>query len=69
MALARRYLSKAHPHIATNYFVLVENFLQQLADKILPTNFAGRRRARQCRAPTNYLEYNSTISCSLNAGV
>jgi len=31
MALARRYLSKAHPHTATNCFVLVENFTH-LAD-------------------------------------
>jgi hypothetical protein len=61
MALARRYLSKAHPHIATNYFVLVEN------------SYVLRTWGAACCAPTkscqDYLEYNSTISCSLNAGV
>jgi len=62
MALARRYLSKAHPHTATNCFVLVENFTH-LAD-------LGRSVLRPYKNPAkDYLEYNSTISCSLNAGV
>ena len=73
MALARRYRSKALPRLATNCFVrllVARNFLQ-LADlgrsmlrpyKTLPTGFAG---VNDC----DYLEYNSTISCSLNAGV
>jgi hypothetical protein len=61
MALARRYLSKAHPHIATNYFVLVE---------ILTSCGLGAQRAAPLQDPAkDYLEYNSTISCSLNAGV
>jgi hypothetical protein len=34
MALARRYFSKAHPHFATNCFVLVENFLSTTAEKM-----------------------------------
>jgi hypothetical protein len=62
MALARRYISKAHPRIETNYFVLVETFLQVAV--------LGRSILRpDTRAAQDYLEYNSTISCSLNAGV
>jgi hypothetical protein len=60
MALARRYSSKALPHFETNFFVLVENFSAEIE--------AEDGHGVPCPY-SDYLEYNSTISCSLNAGV